>query len=463
MNGLQGGMDGKSGLSWVLRGSQLYVWNHLRSSQSCVLNMPQLGMPNAEETWLVSLVPHRSDEDFEAYKAFDAVSVVMCSSKSLALVYWPDAFRNGDKSAITSINSEDTGMTLRSSRKVSARAGAPGTSVATSIQASATGRLGTCVAIVSRSDGELLRCECSAEGILRKSIVREVTVADEGHSIFVADKNSVRRIVWRSPPEGTSREFLLLTAQSIECWEVELTARGNVSKSWTYEISSDKDAMLDFSGQKKAWLLDLQVDDKGEELVLLVASFSKDSSTYMQYAVHYFSCYGGGEVKCKASPQVILPKAQVEEEAILYSMRLRIGGQPAGSVVILAADGTATVAYVDQSGSVQLYNFEIACGAGKVLDASVVPAEDAGAWLVLTEEAGVWAIPAKLVLARRLETSERNLSHPRTGDHEIIMENRSHHGSDEALALQRSSSESAGMTILLHHINDRLALFTFNA
>lgn len=451
--GFQGGMDGKSGLSWVLRGSQLYVWNHLRSSQSCVLSMPQLGMLSAEETWLVSLVPHRSDDDFEAYKAFDAVSVIMCSSKSAALVYWPDAFRNGDKLATNSRKTEDTGMTLRSSRRVSGRAGAPGTSVVTSIQASATGRLGICVAIVSRSDGELLRCECSAEGILRKSIVRDATVAEEGQSVFMTDNNTVRRIVWRSPPQGTSRELLLLTARSIECWEVELTVRGNVSKSWTYDISNDRDVMLDFSGQKQAWLLDLQVDDKGEELILLVASFSKGNSTYVQYAVHYFSCYGGGEVKRKASPQVILPKAQVEEEAFLYSMRLRIGGQPAGSVVVLAADGTATVAYVGQSGNVQLYNFEIACGAGKVLDASVVPAEDAGAWLVLTEKAGVWAIPAKVVLAGRLEISERNLSHPRTGEHEIIMEDRSHHG--EALALQRSSSEAALGSNMDHAIVSR--------
>ena len=464
---LQGGMDGKIGLSWVLRGNQLYVWNHLRSSQSCVLNMPQLGTLSAEETWLVSIVPHRSDEDSEAhYKALDAVSVIMCSSKSLALVYWPDAFRNGDKLAITSINSEDTAMVSsfndvrRSSRRVSGRAGAPDHPVATSIQASATNRLGTCVAIVSRSDGELLRFECSAEGILRKSIFREVTVAEEVHNIFVADNNSVRRVVWRSPPQGSSREFLLLTAQSIECWEVQLTARGNVSKSWTYEIPNDKDVMLDFSEQKQVWLLDLQVDKNGEHLILLVASFSEGSSTYMQYSVHYFSCYGGGEVKRKASPQVILPKAQVEEEAFLYSMRLRIGGQPAGSVVILAADGTATVAYVGQSGSVHLYNFEIAFEVGKVLDASVVPAEDSGAWLVLTEKAGVWAIPAKLVLAGKLEICERNLSHPRTGHYEISMEDRSHHVSGETLALQRSNSE-AGMMILLGYINDRWYFFCF--
>lgn len=459
VTGLQGGMDGKSGLSWVLRGNQLYVWNHLRSSQSCVLSMPQLGMPSAEETWLVSLVPHRTNEESEVHcKAFDAVSVIMCSSKSSALVYWPDAFRNGDTTAITSISSEDTAMVSsfsdvrRSSRKVSGRAGAPGTQEVTSLQATATGRLGSCVAIVSRSDGEVLRCDCSADGMSRKSIVREVTVAERGHSIFVADNNNVRRIIWRSPPQGTSREFLLLTAQSIECWEVDLTARGNVSKSWTYEISNDKDVMLDFSGQKQVWLLDLQADEEAEELIMLVASFSKGTSTYMQYAVHYFSCYGEGEVKRKASPQVILPKAEVEEEAFLFSMRLRIGGQPAGSVVILAADGTATVAYVGQSGSVQLYKFEIACGSGKVLDASVVPAEAAGAWLVLTEQAGVWAIPAKLILAGRSEISERKLSNHRIEDHEM-MEDRSHHVSGD-LGLQRSSSET-GMTILSHHINDR--------
>lgn len=162
----------------------------------------------------------------------------------------------------------------------------------------------------------------------------------------------------------------------------------------------------------------------------------------MQYLLHYFSCSSKREPKRKAPPQIILPKAQVEEESFFYSMRLRIGGQPAGSVVILAEDGTATVAHVGRSGAVHLYKFEIVGGDGKVLDASVVPADDGGAWIVLTEQAGVWAIPAKVVLAGRVEPSERNLA-----NHEIsypsINDDRSQHVSGEALALQRSSSEAA--------------------
>lgn len=454
-------MDGRSGLSWILQGNQLYVWNHLRSSQSCVLNMPQhvSGMLSTEETWLVSLVPHWTDENLEApYKGCNAVSVVMCSSKSLALLYWPDAFTNGNKPAITSMESEDSAMVSsfnderRSGRRVSGgwTAGTPGV---TSIQASATDMSGDCVAIVSLSDGELWRFDCSAGGIFRENVGRDVTVAEVGYSIFVADTSSVRRIVWRSPPQRASREFLLLTAQSIECWEVELTARGTVSKSWTFEISNNKDVMSDFSGQKQVWLLDLQVDDSGKEFIMLVASFSNGSttsSTYMQYVLHYFNCSGKGEVSRKAPPQVILPKAQVEEESFLYSMRLRTGGQPAGSVVILAQDGTATVAHVGQSGAVHLYKFEIACGAGKVLDASVVPADDGGAWSVLTEKAGVWAIPAAVVLAGRVEPSERNLSHYRSGTHETENEDRSQYAvSGEALALQRSNSEAGMMPCLI--------------
>lgn len=451
--GSQGGMDGRSGLSWVLQGNQLYVWNHLRSSQSCVLNMPQhvLGMLSTEETWLVSLVPHWTDENLEApFKGCDAVSVVMCSSKSLALLYWPDAFNNGNKPAITSMESEDTAMVSsfnderRSSRRVSGGwTEALGTPVVTSIQASASGMPGTCVAILSRSDGELWRFDCSAGGILREKIVRDVTIAEVGYSIFVADSSSVRKIVWRSSPQGASRELLLLTALSIECWEVELTARGKVSKAWTFEISNNKDVMSDFSGQKQVWLLDLQVDDLGKDLIMLVAS-STTSSTYMQYVLHYFSLSDKGEVKRKAPPQVILPKAQVEEESFLYSMRLRTGGQPAGSVVILAQDGTATVAHVGQSGAVQLYKFEIACGAGKVLDASVVPADDGGAWSVLTEKAGVWAIPATVVLSGRMEPTDRNFSYNGSGKQEIESEDRSQNVPAEALALQRSNLE-AGM------------------
>jgi len=414
--------------------------------------MPRLGRLNKDDTWLVSLVPHQLDEDVESsyIKGCDSVSVVMCSSKTLAVVCWPDAFSNGDKEALTSMESEDTATASplneekRISRRLSGWTGATGTPIVTSIQATATSTPGNCVAIVGRSDGELWRFNCTAENISRESIVREVTVAEVGYSIFVADSSSARSIVWLGPAQGASREFLLLTAQSIECWEVELTPNGKVSKVWTYEISNDKDVMYDLSGQKQVWLLDLQLDESGKEFTMLVASFSKDritSSSYMQYVLHYFSHYSKGEVKRKAPPQVILPKARVEEESFLYSMRLRVGGQPAGSALILAADGTATIAHVGHGGNVRLYKFELAWGAGKVLDACVIPADEPGAWLVLTEQAGVWAIPAKAVLTGGVEPPERSLSRRGSNNEETSKENRTQMAVDEDLTLERTSSE----------------------
>lgn len=447
--GLQGGMDGKSGLSWVLQGNQLYVWSHLRSSTCAILTMPQLVLSSKEDTWLVSLVPHQKDEDTEAsyLKGYGSVSIIMCSSRTQTVVYWPDAFTNADKTPVTSLEFEDTAMTSpanderQTSRRLSGWTGASGSPVVISLQASPISP-GTCVAIAGRSNGELYRFDCSEYGILRERVVREVTVGEVGYSIFVADSSSARAVVWRAPSEGTSREFLLLTAQSLECWVVELFEGGKVTKVWTYEISNDKDVMYDLAGQKQVWLLDLQVDDTGKEFTLLVASYSKDrvtSSTYMQYSLHYLNHYNTSEVKRNAPPHVILPKARVEEEPFLYSIRLRIGGQPAGSALVLTSDGTATIAHVGSGGNVRLYQFELAWGAGKVLDACVVPAEDVGAWLVLTEHAGVWAIPAKAVLLGGVEPPERSLSRRKSTNEETSKVEHRYH---EPMAPQPTNSDT---------------------
>jgi len=96
----------------------------------------------------------------------------------------------------------------------------------------------------------------------------------------------------------------------------------------------------------------------------------------------------------------------------LFSMRLKTGGKPSGSVIILSGDGTATVA-IYWRGSTRLYQFDLPWDAGKVLDASVIPSaddRDEGAWVVLTEKAGVWAIPEKAVLVGGVEPPERSLS-----------------------------------------------------
>nr|CAB3496608.1 unnamed protein product [Digitaria exilis] len=75
-------------------------------------------------------------------------------------------------------------------------------------------------------------------------------------------------------------------------------------------------------------------------------------------------------------------------------------------------DGTATVA-IYWRGSTRLYKFDLPWDAGKVLDASIIPSaedRDEGAWVVLTEKAGIWAIPEKAVLVGGVEPPERSLS-----------------------------------------------------
>jgi len=170
----------------------------------------------------------------------------------------------------------------------------------------------------------------------------------------------------------------------------------------------------------------MQVDDCGKELTLLVAAFCKDrvsSSSYTQYSLLTMQYKPGQNLEPsglmnervlekKAPLQVIIPKARVEEEGFLFSMRLRIGGKPSGSAIILSGDGTATVTNYWR-GSTRLYQFDLPWDAGRVLDASVFPSaeeSEEGAWVVLTEKAGIWAIPEKAVLLGGVEPPERSLS-----------------------------------------------------
>lgn len=67
-----------------------------------------LGMISIEEKWFVFLVLYWIDENLEVqYKGCSVVSVVMCFSKLLVLVYWFDVFLNGDKLVIISMDFED--------------------------------------------------------------------------------------------------------------------------------------------------------------------------------------------------------------------------------------------------------------------------------------------------------------------------------------------------------------------
>ncbi|CAN6871000.1 unnamed protein product [Brassica oleracea var. botrytis] len=168
---------------------------------------------------------------------------------------------------------------------------------------------------------------------------------------------------------------------------------------------------------------DLQVDDHGKVITVLVATICMDrfsSSSYTQYSLltlqhkseTRFSDGREEWVPEKQDPiQVIIPKARVEDKEFLFSMKLRVGGRPQGSAIILSGDGTATVCYF-HGNSTRLYKFDLPYDAGKVLDASVLSSDDeheCGAWTVLTEKAGEWAIPEKAVVLGGVEPPERSL------------------------------------------------------
>lgn len=280
-----------------------------------------------------------------------------------------------------------------------------------------------CVMIACQSNGTLWQFRVATYGIYRERI-------SEG--VFGGSKGYPRSLVWHSRHDLSKdfrRTFLLLTNDEIQCWNV--THDMNITKLWAHRVvgdDGDSGIKKDLAGQKHIWLLDLQVDEHGKEFSVLVATHCKDrvsSSSYTQYSLltmHYkpgrkASVESGGPVnepvlEKKAPLQVIIPKASAKDENFLFSMRLRVGGKPSGSAVVLSGDGTATVTNYWR-GSTRLYQFDLPWDAGKVLDASVFPsAEDTeeGAWVVLTEKAGVWAIPEKAVLLGGVEPPERSLS-----------------------------------------------------
>ncbi|XVF31894.1 hypothetical protein REPUB_Repub17cG0033900 [Reevesia pubescens] len=168
-------------------------------------------------------------------------------------------------------------------------------------------------------------------------------------------------------------------------------------------------------------IVTLLVGDHGKVITVLVATFCKDrvsSSSYTQYSLltmQYMSEVSISSdvyervLEKKAPIQVIIPKATVEDEGFLFSMRLRVGGKPSGSAIILSGERTATVSHYYRN-STQLYQYDLPYDAGKVLDASVLPSADDGedgAWIVLTEKAGIWAIPEKAVVLGGVEPPER--------------------------------------------------------
>lgn len=480
--GISGGMDRATGLCWKLCGRQVFIWSYLSGNapQRCIvleipkrLCLPENDAINAKHgyKWTVAVIPWEKEmcRTDRTVKECSSAGILMCSQKSLAVIYWPDIFSEHNYSPIVSLPTDDhhqpDGIDVLVDDRIasSRKSGTPwvGSSsssefnvvnsmIASPISGSA---LYECIAIACRSNAELWHFECSVNGIKYHRVAQD----------FELKKTYIRSIIWRCPyvslKEG-ERDFFLLTDHEIQCWNVELRRGGAVSKTWTYHVlgTGDTEIKKDLAGEKHVLLLDMQVEDSQKEIIVLVASFCKDrlsSSSYTEYSLLKLCYKSSGQkmrgdelasgifLERKAPVRVIFPKSQVEED-FLFSMHLRVGGKPAGSTMILSGDGTATVTYYWNEAT-SLYQFELPWDAGKVLDASIIPSVDGGeegAWIVLTEKAGLWAIPEKAILLGGAEPPERSLSRKGTSNEGVAEEERQNLVVGGNFSLRRASTEA---------------------
>ncbi|XVF21128.1 hypothetical protein REPUB_Repub12eG0064100 [Reevesia pubescens] len=453
-----GGMDKGTCLSWIICANKIFIWSYLSlaDSKKCItLEVPSDALENSDlgrnsyhrSNWLLSVINWDSTSKVtnRVAKHRYSAGIVLCNQKTRAVLYWSDIFADVGTAPVTSFASSDESLVTsslmdgnyipnRQQERNRHGMGFAGSNSFSSLIASAVpGTQNACVALVCCSSGELWQFYCSPIGIQRSKVYKNIqNLSSQGTGIgqLVGSKGYPRSMIWRLPyfsVSDSNRQFFLLTDLEIQCFNVKLFPDLEVSKLWSQEIignDGDLGIKKDLAGQKRIWPLDLQVDDHGKVITVLVATFCKDrvsSSSYTQYSLltmQYMSKLSISSdvpervLEKKAPIQVIIPKARVEDEDFLFSMRLRVGGKPSGSTIILSGEGTATVSHYYRN-STRLYQFDLPYDAGKVLDASVLPSSDDGedgAWVVLTEKAGIWAIPEKAVVLGGVEPPERSLS-----------------------------------------------------
>ncbi|CAN6295932.1 unnamed protein product [Urochloa humidicola] len=468
-NMFAGGIDKETSLAWMICENELFIWNYSASvAKDCLaLDIPSslTGYKDMKPLhgiqWTVCIMrwhntssSTRNSGDMLYRKS--STGVILCNKRTQAVAYWPDIYAEFNRSLV--LNSPGYG-------EVSASDGASDCFRFNSIIAAAVpGGTHECIAIASEPTGALWLFNCSPEGIRREKVHGDAL--GDGGDDHSQKSNGGRSLAWlpsNVSSEGSDRKFFLLTNNEVQCWSISLLHDINVKKLGSQEIVGiDGDASIkkDIAGQKNIWLLDMQVDEHGKECSILVATFCKDrvsGSNYTQYSLltmlykpnQKFSSEDNVVkverfLEKKAPSQVIIPKARVEDEEFLFSMRLRTGGKPSGSVIILSGDGTATVA-IYWRGSTRLYQFDLPWDAGKVLDASVIPSaedRDEGAWVVLTEKAGVWAIPEKAVLVGGVEPPERSLSRKGSCNEAVAEEKRRAQVFSASVVPRRASSEA---------------------
>ncbi|KAJ0052167.1 hypothetical protein Pint_01861 [Pistacia integerrima] len=485
---ISGGMDKGTCLSWIICGDRLFIWNYLSaaSNKCIILEIPSNVLDNGDTgrnsynggSWLLSIVnwDSTSRQASKVVPHCNSVGIVLCNQKTRAIVYWPNIL-GGLTTPVTSLASSDE-LEVTSSHfdvKTTPNSQRHGSKVRSSlisttsfnslITSAAPDTQQTCVALTCSSNGELWQFYCSPTGIHRNKIYHEIPnlasqSSDSGH--LTGSKGYPRSLIWGFSlfsMKEPNRQFFLLTDHEILCFDIKLGPDLNVSKLWSHKIvgtDGDLGIKKDLAGQKRIWPLDVQVDGQNKVITVLVATFCKDrvsSSSYTQYSLLTMQYKSGTNIRSdvhdrvlekKAPIQVIIPKARVEDEDFLFSMKLRVGGKPSGSAIILSGDGTATVSHYYRS-STRLYQFDLPYDAGKVLDASVLPSavdgED-GAWVVLTEKAGIWAIPEKAVVLGGVEPPERSLSRKGSSNERSAQEERRNLTLAGSVAPRRVSSDA---------------------
>ncbi|XP_015691167.1 nuclear pore complex protein NUP133 isoform X2 [Oryza brachyantha] len=468
-NLLAGGIDKETSLAWMICGNELFIWSYLATvAKDClVLEVPSslLGNKGAKSLcgsqWTVCIMrwgssgaSTRSSGDMLHRRS--STGVILCNKRTQAMAYWPDIYTENSKSPV---------LGLFGCRDTSSDDGTSGNCrISSLIAAAVPGGINECIVIASEPTGTLWLFQCSPAAVNR----REIHKGSLGiHGADRSRKNSGGgSLAWlpiKVSSVAAERMFFLLTSHELQCWSISFLHDINCKKIGCQEIvGSDGDLGIkkDIAGQKNIWLLDMQIDEHGKEIDILVATFCKDrvsGSNYTQYSLltmlykpnQKFSSEDNvikteRFLEKKAPSQVIIPKARVEDEEFLFSMRLKTGGKPSGSVIILSGDGTATVA-IYWRGSTRLYQFDLPWDAGKVLDASVIPSSedrDEGAWVVLTEKAGVWAIPEKAVLVGGVEPPERSLSRKGSCNEAVAEEKRRSQALNSNVVPRRASSEA---------------------
>ncbi|XP_047340645.1 nuclear pore complex protein NUP133 isoform X2 [Impatiens glandulifera] len=458
-----GGMEKGTNLAWIICGGSLFLWNYMSPAASVrcvVLNLPSSFVDdssmdrNASNNWILSVVnwdnTHPNQEDTAQQNP--SAGVVMCNKRTQAIIYWPEIYSEEANSLVTSCASVDE-LEIASS------------SCLNSLIACAVPRMRqSCIVLACGSNGELWQFCCSPSRIERRKIYHNILSSQGSDSTqHQRSKGYPRSLLWRFPyvSEETVKQFFVLTDQEIQCFAVKFLEEITILKLWSHVFvgaDSDSGIQKNLAGQKRIWPLDMQVDKHGKVITILIATFCMDrlsSSSYIEYSLltmQYRSGLNSSPLNIepihervlekKAPIQVVIPKARVEDEDFLFSMKLRVGGKPSGSVIILSGDGTATVSHY-WGNSTRLYQFDLPYDAGKVMDASVLPSfEDSeGAWAILTEKAGVWAIPEKAVLLGGVEPPERSLSRKGSSNESSAQEERRNLSLASNIAPRRVNSD----------------------